>query len=194
MNEKLSKEKTDAILKALDDLVAYGGWDASAFLRVIGKRLRVIRDEFCESAGGAALAKTKITSHLANRVALRSGQQEVFVALYSSDGANMQAWERIVVNLPKQMISRPIYATEEDVIQAIRAKENKTNEAYLAIYAAQDDILPMGDKTPLDKLGKPLLTLKDKSLSLDNINRFVHASGVYQYSHGQLVKEASSEG
>ena len=46
------------------------------------------------------------------------------------------------------------------------------------------------DKTPVDKLGKPLLTLKDKSLSLDNINRFVHITGTYQYGQGRLVKNS----
>ncbi len=193
MKNELSKQQTDAILKALDALVEQGGWNASEFLRVIGKKLRTIRDDFSSRAVVISPDKSKITSHLANRVALRSGQQEVFVALYSSDGANLQAWERIVINLPKQMISRPIYANEEDINQAIRAKENKVNEAYVSVYVGQGDVLPMGDKTPLDKLGKSLLTLKDKSLNLENINRFVHSSGIYQYAHGRLVNDTSSE-
>lgn len=193
MKNEWSKEQTDAILNALDALVEQGGWNSSEFLRVIGKKLRAIRDDFSSRAVVLSPDKSKITSHLANRVALRSGQQEVFVALYSADGANLQAWERIVINLPKQMISRPIYGNEEDINQAIRAKENKVNEAYVAVYVAQGDVLPMGDKTPLDKLGQSLLTLKDKSLNLENINRFIHSSGIYQYAHGRLVKDTSHE-
>lgn len=193
MNNELSKQQTDEILKILDDLVALGGWESSAFLRVIGKKLQAIRDDFSSRALVCRPEKSKITSHLANRVAIRSGQQEVFIALYTSDGGNIQAWERIVVNLPKQMISRPIYASEEDVNQAIRAKENKNNEAYVSMYVNQTDLLSMGDKTPLDKLGKPLVTLKDKSLNLANINRFVHVSGIYHYIHGRLIKESFQE-
>jgi len=193
MKNQLSKQQTDEILKILDDLVALGGWESSAFLRVIGKKLQTIRDNFSSRTLNYNPQKSKITSNLANRVAIRSGQQEVFIALYSSDGGNLQSWERIVINLPKQMISRPIYASEEDVTQAIRAKENKINEAYVSIYVSQTDVLPMGDKTPADKLGKPLLTLKDKSISLTNINRFMHISGVYGYAHGRLVKESHQE-
>src|SRR3990167_3312322 len=189
MKNELSKQQTDAILKILDELVEQAGWDASSFLRVIGKKLRMIRDEFFSHAEAFGFDKSKVMSHLANRVALRSGQQEVFIALYASDGANMQVWERIVINLPKQMISRPIYATEEDIHQIIRSKENKINEAYVSVYVSQEDVLLMGDKTPQDKLGKPLLTLKDKSLKLENINRFVHASGVYRYERARLVKD-----
>jgi intracellular multiplication protein IcmQ len=193
MKNELSKQQTDDILKILDDLLALGGWQSSIFLRAIGKKLQMIRDDFSSRIMNDPSEKLKITSNLANRAAIRSGQQEVFIALYSSDGANIQSWERIVINLPKQMVSRPIYECEEDVTQAVRAKENKINEAYVSIYVSQTDVLFMGDKTPMDKLGKPLLTLKDKSLSLTNINRFVHLSGIYYYSHGRLLKESHLE-
>ncbi len=191
MNNDLTKQQIDAIIKILDDLTALGGWDSSTFMRVISKKLLAIRDDFVSKSGAYRPEKLKMTSNLANRVAMRSGQQEIFISLYSMDGANLQAWERIVNNLPKQIISRPIYADEENVNQLIRSKENKLNEAYVAIYINQSDIIPMGDKTPTDRLGKPLLTLKDKSLSLNNINRFVHVSGVYQYLAGKLIKESS---
>jgi intracellular multiplication protein IcmQ len=193
MKDALSKEQVDAILKALEDAIDNGPWEESNFLRVIGKNLREIRDKF---VGHMSLDpdKTKGASHLANRIALRSGQQEIFVALYSSDGNNIHSWERIIINLPKQMISRPIYAEEKDIKEIIKTKENKINEAYVSIYVSQTDLLPLSvDKTPLDKLGKPLLSLKDKSLKLDNINHFVHQSGVYKYFQGRLIKVPAHE-
>ncbi len=194
MKDELSEQQTDAILKALDDAIEHGPWDESNFLRVIGKNLREIRDGFANQLHDPGYEKSKIASHLANRVALRSGQQEIFIALYSSNGTNMQSWERILMNLPKQMISRPIYDNEEDLRAIIKTKENKNNEAYVSMYVSQSDILMLtADKTPVDKLGKSLLTLKDKSLSLDNINRFVHISGTYQYVQGRLVKNPSAE-
>ena len=194
MKDELSEQQTDSILKALDDAIEHGPWDESNFLRVIGKNLRAVREEFASRLASPEREKVKMEKHLANRVAARSGQQEVFISLYSFDGSNLQSWERILMNLPKQMISRPVYAGEDDVNALIKTKENKNNEAYVVMYVRQSDILPLSsDKTPLDKLGKPLLTLTDKSLILSNIERFVHLSGVYQYQNGRLVKQESSE-
>jgi len=194
MKDELSENQTDAILKALDSAIEQGPWEESNFLRVIGKNLREIRDNFTNQLSSPGHEKSKVADHLANRMALRSGQQEIFIALYSSDGSNIVSWERILGNLPKQMISRPIYANEKDVQDIIKTKENKINEAYVSIYVSPTAILPMSvDKTPLDKLGKALLSIKDKSLSLENINLFVHQSGNYKYSHGRLNKTMANE-
>ncbi len=188
MKDKLSDEQNEVILKALNDAIENGPWDKSNFLRIIGKNLVEIRDDFVKQLGASSQQLTA-ESHLANRIALRSGQQEVYISLYSYDGTNMQSWERIVTNLPKQMISRPIYASEDDVKAIIKTKENKQNEAYVAIYINQSDILSLSpDKSSVDKLGKILLSLKDKSLNLDNISRFMHISGAYRYSNGRLIK------
>ena len=189
MKDQLTKEQTDGILKALEDAIELGPWEASNFLRVIGKNLREIRDGFVNQLHAAGQEKSKNMPHLANRIALRSGQQEIFISLYSSDGENLQSWERILGSLPTQMISRPIYVNEEDVKALIRTKEHKINEAYVSIYISQNDILTLPpDKIPLDRLGKPLLTLKAKSIRLENINRFVHKTGTYHYSYGRLKK------
>lgn len=189
MKDRLSDEQNEAILKALNDAIEQGPWDQSNFLKVVGKNLIEIRDDFLNQLGASSHAQLKAESHMANRLALRSGQQEVYISLYSSDGSNVQSWERIVTNLPRQMISRPIYADEEDVKALLKTKENKMNEAYVAIYINQSDILSMAaDKAPVDKLGKMLLSLKDKTLNLDNISRFVHQSGVYKYAQSRLIK------
>ncbi|KTD75540.1 Dot/Icm secretion system protein IcmQ [Legionella waltersii] len=189
MNDDLSDEKAEAILKALNDAIEKGPWEKSNFLKVIGKNLVEVRDRFVSRIGSINQAKLQGDSNLANRVALRAGQQEIFISLYSSDGSNIQSWERIVANLPNQIISRPIYPDEEGVKDIIKTKDNKLNEAYVAIYINQLDILALHpDKAPADKLGKPLLSLKDKSINLENISRFVHVSGVYRYAGGRLIK------
>ncbi|MGM9452638.1 Dot/Icm secretion system protein IcmQ [Legionella bozemanae] len=185
-----TKEHNDAILKALDYAIQNGPWDKSNFLRSIGNRLIGIRDNFVKKINERSQEQIRADAHLANRLALRSGQQEVFVSLYSSDGSNLQSWERIIANLPRQMISRPIYANEEQVQALIKSKENKQNEGYVAIYINETDIIHLSaDKTLMDKLGSPLLTLKDRALNVDNITRFVHLSGNYKYSRGRLIKE-----
>ncbi len=42
------------------------------------------------------------------------------------------------------------------------------------------------EKIPLDKLGNSLLSLKDNSVKLDNINRFVRQNKTYNYIKGRL--------
>lgn len=194
MKNELSKQQLDEIMKAFNDAIEKGPWDESSFLRVIGKNLREIRDKFSEQLNASDQETSKIASQLANRMALRSGQKEIFILLYSSDGSNMQSWERIVINLPRQMISRPVYANEEDLKALLKTKENKVNEAYISVYVNQGDLLSIpADKAPLDKLGKSLLTLKDNVIRLDNVNRFVHLSGTYDYVQGRLVKNMAIE-
>ena len=194
MNDKVPQEQINAILQALDEAIDQGPWEESNFLKAIGKNLRQIRENFVAKINAPTQAELKRSEHVAHKLALHSAHQEVFVSLYSSDGGNMQTWERLVANLPRQMISRPIYESEEDAKALIRTKENKTNEAYVAIYVGQGDILPVSpDKVPTDRLGRPLLLLKDRSLRLENITYFVHKSLRYEYMHGRLTPILETE-
>lgn len=191
MKDKLSDQQNEEILKALDEAIKNGPWEESNFLRAIGKNLVDVREKFLAQLGTRSKAQIKEDTNLANRMALRSGQQEIFVSLYSADGTNIPSWEKIVANLPRQMISRPIYATEEHVQALIKTKENKQNEAYVGIFINKTDIINLPpDKALADKLGNTLLTLKDRTLDLENISRFVHATGVYRYDRGRLIKES----
>lgn len=193
MKEMLTDQQNEAVLKALDEAIKNGPWDQSNFLRAIGKNLNEIRENFVNQMGSRTQAQIKADTHYANRMALRSGQQEIFVSLFSADGTNIQSWEKIVANLPRQMISRPIYADEEHLKSLIKMKENKQNEAYVAIFINQTDLISLPpDKVLVDKLGNPLLTLKDKTLKVENISRFVHISGTYQFERSRLIKDSSS--
>lgn len=190
MTDKLTDEQTQAILKVLDESIATGPWEASNFLRVIGKNLREIREKFASNLSEPEdLERMKIATNLARTQALEENHQEIFISLYSVDGSNLQSWERILANLPRQIISRPIYPNEAGVKNLIKVKENKVNEAYVSIYINRADILQVaGDKIPLDKFGKPLLSIKDRALNMDHVNRFVHLSGTYDYIKGRLIK------
>ena len=189
-NEVLTKEQTDAVLQALENAIALGPWEESNFLKVIGKNLREIREEVLSKMDPTIQDRANANRYQESQLALRKDQQKVYVLLYSSDGGNLRAWEWILANLPRQMISRPIYVEEEDAKAIIKTKENKINEAYVAVYIGQNDILPVSvDRLPVDKLGKHLLALKDGTLSLDNVDCFVHQSGIYRYSRGRLIKE-----
>ena len=188
MKETLSDQQNEAILKALDEAIQNGPWDKSNFLRALGKNLSDIRENFVRHMSTLSQAQIKTQAQTASRMALRTEQQEVFISLYSSDGTNLQSWEKIIVNLPRQMISRPIYSCEDHVKTVIKSKENKQNEAYIAIYVNKTDIINLSsDKAMVDKMGHPLITVKDKTLVLENISRFTYYDGVLQFNQGHLV-------
>lgn len=194
MNDELSEQQIEAILKALDEALEAGPWEDSNFLRVIGKKLRGIREKVSAQLNATQADKAKKTPQWFGGATMRNDQQEIYISLYSTEGSVIQSWERILANLQKQIISRPIYADEEDVKALIRTKENKNNEAYVSLFINQSDILPLAsDKIPIDKLGKRLLTLKDRALNPNNINRFIHKSGTYHYHRGRLIKDIPEE-
>lgn len=189
-NDNLTKEQVNEILQALDEVIEQGPWDDSNFLKVMGQNLRNMRDEFIQKSESSRQQLSDNDKHIAHQLALRHGRRKIYIGLYSSEGRNMLSWERIVANLPRQMISRPIYADEQDIQEMIKTKENKFNEAYVSVYISEQDILPLSaDKLPVDKLGKSMLMLKDNTVNLDNVESFVHQSGSYHLSHGRLIKD-----
>lgn len=193
MVEKSTKEQVEAVLQALNKALEVGPWKETTFLRVIGKNLQKIRDDLQNQLNPTTTVESKKSANLLDRVAARSGQKEIFISLYAAGGDTIQIWERLIANLPKQVISRPIYANEEDVREHIRFKANNMNEAYISIFIKNEDILDVpSEKIPKDRFGKPLLILKDKSIELENISRFVHAFGVYSYHKGRLTKKSLS--
>ena len=194
MKNNATEEQSNAILKALDEAIENGPWDDSSFLRVIGKNLQQIRDKFAKEIDSVKNEHAVSRPGFGDGESTRSGQQEVFVSLYTSTGGAMQGWEKVIANLPRQVISRPIYTDEADIINLIKSKDNKNNEGYVAIYINQVDILPSPpDKIPKDRFGKPLISIKNNAISLANITRFVHSSGTYQLDNGRLVKKKSDE-
>lgn len=190
MKDELTEEQAREILEALDGAISKGPWDESNFLRLFGKKLREMREEFVHEMTRTDLAsKATRDATLARRDLVRSEQRLVFIALYSAEGSNLLSWERIIANMSRQVLSRPIYSDEHDVQFMIKSKDNQLNEAYLAIYVNNQDVLTLAaDKIAKDKFGKPLMTLKDRALSIDNIGYFVHNTHRYSYSKGRLIK------
>lgn len=188
--QKLSDSQITAVLTAFRHALDNGPWTRSALLRVLGKKLRSIYETLEKKAG----AEDKASAHRKQQAERTQEQmatthQEAFVALYSSDGTNLKSWEHLLANLPKQIVSRPIYANETDIKQAIKARPNRNNEAYVAIYIDRASMLTLPpDRAPKDRLGTALLTLKDNALLPQHILRFVHATGEYTYQNGRLVK------
>ena len=188
MEAKLLKAAKE-FLKALDHAIASGSWDETNFVLIIGKKLKEMREKIAEDIKIAEEDSDFSSDFLSKNLAMQNSLKEVYIVLYSLEGSKLQSWEQIIVNLRRQMVSRPVYSTEEEAIAIIKTKEKKINEAYVSVFVNEEDILHMpADKSPVDKLGQNMLVLKDNSISLDYINYFVHLTGKYRYSRGKLLK------
>ncbi len=186
-DDNLTKAKNT--LQALDEALAAGSWNESSFIMMIGKNLHTIRDDLAAKIAKYEEGETDAPEYIAHRAQLSATHKLVYISLYSLEGINITAWERILANLRRQIVSRPVYANEEDAQNIIKSKEKKINEAYVAFYVSDADILQLSpDKVPMDKLGKPMMVLKDNAINLENIEYFFHLSGKYRYLHGRLVK------
>jgi intracellular multiplication protein IcmQ len=188
MDEKIKKTAKD-LLSALDNALASGSWDETNFVLIIGRKLKEMREKLDQKVKEAEDNSDLSHDFLSRQLAMQNSLKEVYVGLYSLEGVKLQSWERIVLNLKRQMVSRPVYATEEEIVAIIKTKEKKINEAYISIFVKEEDILLISaEKVPVDKLGQKMLVLKDNAIVLENIDFFVHMSGSYRYSRGRLLK------
>lgn len=191
MDEKIKKIAKDFLL-ALDRAIEGGSWDETNFVLIIGKKLRQMRDNLAEKVDKFEDNSESSLGFLSSKLAMENSLVEVFVGLYSIEGVKLQSWEKIVANLRRQIVSRPVYASKDEIVSIIKSKEKKINEAYVSIFVKKEDILQLReDKRPVDKLGQTMLVLKDDAIALENINFFVHMSVSYRYFRGRLVKVSS---
>ena len=180
------------LLQALDDTLAVGSWDETLLLRTIGNKLRALREKYKHG-----LEFEKSNNHVeskkdvAMRVAERAGQTEVFVSLYNVKGADLTKWSKCLQTLSSTVLTRPVYGKEHDVKARMRAKIHDSNEAYAVIYVDKKAILePEGkDDIMQDRLGHPLLSIKEGAITAEKITRFVHVSGQYTFENGKLVRQ-----
>lgn len=179
------------ILKALDEAISKGPWEHNLFFQGIGKKLRELRDRFQQELG---LENLQAEASASNLQEVLSHQQtsflEVYISLYQAEGVNIRKWSTVVTALVGHSVSRPVFKKEEDIQAAIRAKTYKQNDAYVVVKVREEDILKSPTGQPiLDREQRELLMLREGSVKLANIVRFVHLSGEYIYREGSLIKQ-----
>jgi len=194
------RKTAQELLKAIDDTIETGPWDKSVFLGAIGKKLKDIRfnfknrlrfldPNFDETESENINSETPATINQPVSRLPAEGQMEAFVSLYSADGNNLQKWEKIILALDRQIVTRPVYSAEKEIKSLIRSKIIRKNDAYVSFILTNNDIItPKDGKSLLDRLGNPLLILKDSALTISNITRFCHESGVYSYHNNTLTR------
>lgn len=188
------------VLKALDDTIEKGPWEKTVFLGAIGKKLKEVRFKFKNRMRflDPSFEETEV-EQVAKQVAEQEAvlaipektadQDEAFVSLYNADGINLEKWTKLLLALDKQIVTRPVYGSENEIRGIMRAKTVRKNDAYAAFYVNKADIIqPKEGKVPMDRMGNPLLMLRDSALKMENITRFCHETGVYVLRGGVLQR------
>jgi Dot/Icm secretion system protein IcmQ len=177
-----------ALLNQLDETVENDVWQSSAFLKAVGNKLRLVRDEIRIELDTELNEDLHEIPTIANRIAQRTGMIQVFVSLYCANGTKLSQWETVLASLSSTIISRPIYKREIDLINATKEKPKKDNEAYCAVYIKESDIAKtfMGT-APKDEHGHDLLVLKRGSIQPENIISFHHLKLTYTYENKKLI-------
>lgn len=181
------------ILKSLDHLIGNKLWENSLFFRAIRKRLEDARDHFKEGLELDTTVQTGKTTR-DSKFFSQEDMVEVYMALYISEGVSLRKWESLLNTLGSHAISsvsRPVYKNEQDIQESIRTKEFKQNDAYVAVYVRKSDIAAPYGKPPVDRHGRELIVLKEGAVRPENITRFVHVSGMYDFIDGMLTRRGN---
>lgn len=174
-------------LSQIDKLLRQIIWNETNYLDALGKQLKVARDHFKKAVD------EEDPTYIEPRefVQESDGKEnyiEVFVSLYCSSG-ELVDWQRILANIGKQVISRPMMLTESEVKEFIKTKPNDEKEAYAVLFLPDSNVIRHIGSEPgnRNKLGHELVNIKDSRLESDVVVRFVHQNIEYEYKHGTLV-------
>ncbi len=193
-NQKPSKDFSDPnsdealaqeLLKALDDFLSAGDWDATLFLKANKKKLEALRGQV-ESLLNEVSAKKAGDTQIKREPP--PGYKRVYVSLFQAEANNMLKWQSTIKGLEKYSVSRPVYWEEAHVQAWIRNKADPAREGYVIAFVKETDIVkPYQGKVVADRFGHELVTLRERAIELANIVEFVHNEKRYRYSQGELV-------
>ena len=181
----------NTVINALDKAIAEGDWEASLFFRNIGKKLQQVRDNFVREL--AEEEKAEQVEEISAIPQAKVGYQKIYISLYQAQDDNVERWQQSVKALAEYNISRPVYGEEGHMMTLIRAKTDRKREAYVVAQVPEDCVLPPYPGLPTeDKFGHALLSIKERSIRLENILEFVHGEARYHIIDGKLVQNVES--
>jgi intracellular multiplication protein IcmQ len=168
------KKASIELIKILDNLLDSNDWESSLLLRTTKKHLGALREEAKQIADKL---NDNVEVKLANQVktALKPDQIKIYISLYQAEGANLQAWQKMLKSLANYSITRPVYENEEHVREVIRTKPDMQRHAYAVVAISKNSIIHL-EKPSVDQFSHELLSLKEGAVQLQNIIEFVHAN------------------
>ncbi|EDP46497.1 Dot/Icm secretion system protein IcmQ [Rickettsiella grylli] len=185
LHHEQEKEVALAIKKILDEGIAQGPWQANLFLKGIKKKLEEMRNVFVNRIGLDYFNE----EHRNPDATIEEQNIELYIALYQSQGCNMNKWQEVVLSLTNYTMGRRIYDNETDVKAAVRLSDRNLNHAYVVVSVPRDAIFEdTTESLRTDREGRQLVSLRPKAIQIKNINRLVHATGEYKMIRNFLVK------
>ncbi|MCK4608483.1 MAG: Dot/Icm secretion system protein IcmQ [Gammaproteobacteria bacterium] len=180
------KEASVKLVALLDDLLSKEDWESSLLLKAAKKRIEALLEEAKQVAtelNGTLIA----TTHEPTKFELKENQVKVYISLYQTEGASIKSWQNMLRSLGRYSMTRPVYEDEAHVREVVRSKPDALRHAY-AVVAVEKTAIIDRERTPVDKFGHHLLTLKENTVKLSNIIEFVHANSKrYVFQQDRLV-------
>lgn len=174
------------ILASLDKMLVAGDWEGSLFLRNTIKPLKELREK---TASILAQYQGSANQAVIQTPNVEADHTVVYISMFQTDGHNLRLWELQLRGLARYVLGRPVYEQEGDVAQMIRAKLAKASEAYVAVAVPKLAILTDAEMRRQDREGRHLMTLKEGSVSSDQILEFIHLGLRYHFVDGRLIKQ-----
>lgn len=181
-------EFCEQIIATIDQILASGDWESSAFLRNSAKPLKGLRKEALELRAKLKGEVETVTSLQSPEIT--ANQVPVYIALYQSAGHDLAKWEVQLRSLDRSAFGRPVYENEQDVQRVLRAKHAQAAEAYVAV-AVEQNAMTQDHYQPqrTDREGNKLVNLAPGAINPDNVLLFVHQGQEYYFVKGKLVKK-----
>lgn len=168
-----------------NELLANEGWEKVPFLKIMHAKLLKLKLEL-DDLMGLTPETPSLQDHQSPQAELSSDNLlKLYIYLYTTEGKRLEAWQRLLANLDKQYISRPIYRNEVDAQYAVFNAPVMHNAGYVAVWVDKKFLLE-AENGPRDKFGHELLMLKDRAIDLAKIEYFWTNSSQYQWKLGKL--------
>jgi len=168
-----------------NQILANEGWDKAPFLKIMHAKLLKLKLELDELVGFDSQLELERRGETSPQP-ISDGFIKLFIYLYTTEGKKVEAWQRLLANLDKQYISRPIYRHEADAQYAVFNAPVVHNAGYVAVWVEKKFLLEP-EVGPQDKFGHELLMLKDRAVDLTKIDYFWTNTSQYQWKLGKLI-------
>lgn len=182
---KLARKLIDALNTAIET----GPWSKGLLFEAIGNKLKLLRDQFQQELDVSIEEQSPTSQQNSLSKTGESSWVLAYLSLYIIEGNDIKKWEKLLSNLGSNIVTRPIYKNEEDLLTALRAKETKLNDAYVCVRLRAADIInPPDNMPPVDRFGHELLIVRQGGISSSNIVYFIHNNLRYKFEKQELVR------
>lgn len=188
MSDDKLKEQIFEFEKIYSEMLSDERWQESPFLKVMHAKLMKLKNQLSDYIDLVYSEEKPILNGHIEKHPETNDLQKIFIYLYTSDGKKIDSWQRLIANLDKQYISRPIYQDEVHAQHAVFHAPIFSNAGYVAVWVEKKFINSFSiDEMQKDKFGHPLVSLKDRAIQLEKIDYFWNNYAAYHQSNGKLI-------